>query len=130
MANHAGKEGLVTVDANTVAELTSWSFDESASTIDDSELSDAAESFLVDKTSWSGSIDAHWDETDTTAQGAMTIGASVTVVFKPEGATTGDTIYTGTAVVVGVSRGGSIGGMVSSSFSLTGVGALVAGVHA
>ena len=130
MANHAGKEGLVTVAGNTVAELTSWSVDESASTINDTELIDTAETFLIDKTSWTGSIEAHWDETDTTAQGAMTIGASVTVVFKPEGASTGDYIYTGTGLVTGIGRSASIGGMVSATFTLQGTGTLVQSTHA
>lgn len=130
MANHAAKEGLVTVDGGTILELTSWNFDESLSTIDDSELSDAAESFVSDKTSWTGSITVHWDDSDTTGQDVLILGASVAVIFLPEGNTTGDISYTGTALVDGVSRSGDIGSMVGSSFSLKGVGALTAGTVA
>ena len=127
MANHAGKEGLVTVAAGAVAELTSWSIDESASTINDTELIDSAETFLIDKSSWTGSIEAHWDETDTTAQGAMTIGASVAIIFYPEGDSASDTKYTGTGLITGVGRSASIGSMVSATFTIQGTGLLVAG---
>lgn len=125
MATHKGSEGTVTADANTVAELTSWSFDDTAGTIDDSELSDSAATFLADKTSWTGSIEAHWDETDTTAQGAMLAGALVVIVFEPEGSTTGDAIFTGSAIITSRSLSTSIGSTISASFSLQGTGALV-----
>lgn len=130
MANHAGKEGIVTVASNTVAEMTEWSVDETGNVIDDTELSDTAESHLAGTTSWTGSMTCHWDETDTTAQGAMTINASVAVVFLPEGNTTGDISRTGTATVVGKSQGAAINGMVTQSFSLQGTGALVDGTVA
>jgi hypothetical protein len=48
----------------------------------------------------------------------------VTVKFYPEGATTGDKYYTGTALVTGISRSASVDGMVDASYSLKGTGAL------
>ena len=130
MANHTGTDGVVTIGGNTVAELKSFSIDESANTIDDSVLSDTATTVQAGRTSWSGSIECLWDETDTTGQGAMTVGASVTIVFLPEGNTTGDTSYTGTAIITGVSKAIAEESMITQSFSLTGSGALTAGTVA
>ena len=127
MANHVGTNGLVTVAGNTVAELTGFSIEESASTIDNSVLGTTSTSAVAGKTSWTATIDCHWDETDTTGQGAMTVGSTVTIEFLPEGNTTGDTKFTGTAIITGSSKSVAIDSMISQSFSLTGVGQLVQG---
>jgi hypothetical protein len=124
MATHKGSEGIVKIGTNTVAEVTGFSFDETADTIEDTELSDSARTYVSDLTSFSGSIDCMWDETDTTGQGAMTAGASVTLNLYPEGATTGDTYYSGTALITSISRANAIGAMVTASFSFQGTGAL------
>lgn len=124
MATHKGSEGIVKIGTNTVAEVTGFSFDETADTIEDTSLSDSARTYVSDLTSFSGSIDCMWDETDTTGQGAMTVGASVTLNLYPEGATTGDTYYSGTALITSISRANAIGAMVTASFSFQGTGAL------
>jgi hypothetical protein len=130
MANHKGSEGEVKVGANTVAELTAWSLDESANTIDDSILSETVTSFQIGRTSWTGGAECFWDETDTNGQEALTIGASVTLNMYPEGSTTGDQYATGTAYVTGISMGASIDGMVTRSFTFQGTGALTWGTAA
>tara|TARA_R100000329_G_scaffold91994_1_gene76792 strand:- start:543 stop:932 length:390 start_codon:yes stop_codon:yes gene_type:complete len=124
MATHKGSEGIVKIGTNTVAEVTGFSFDETADTIEDTALSDSSRTYVSDLTSFSGSIDCMWDETDTTGQGAMTAGASVTLNLYPEGATTGDVYYTGTALITSISRANAIGAMVTASFSFQGTGAL------
>jgi predicted secreted protein len=75
-------------------------------------------------TSFSGSLDVFWDETDTNGQGALSIGSEVTLNVYPEGDTTGDTYYTGSAIVTGVSRSASFDGLVEASISVQGNGAL------
>lgn len=127
MANHRGSEGIVTVGGNVVAELLSWTVDETGDTIEDSELSDTAKTFVSDMTSWTASIECQWDETDTTGQGAMTIGATVACVFLPEGNVSGDVSRSGSAIITGKSQGNAKGAMVTQSFSLQGTGALTDG---
>lgn len=125
MATHKGSEGTVKVGANTIAELLSWSYEETAETVEDTALGDTAKTFLSGTTSWSGSAECHFDETDANGQEALTAGASVTLNLYPEGATTGDQYYTGTALVTSVSV--SVGGndeTVKRSFSFQGTGAL------
>ena len=124
MATHKGSEGLVKIGSNTVAEVTGFSFDETADTIEDTELSDSARTYVTDYTSSSGSVDCMWDETDTTGQGAMTIGSSVTLNLYPEGSDSGDTYYTVTALITGINRANAMGSMVTASFSFQGTGAM------
>ena len=127
MANHTGVDGIVQVGGNTVAEIKSFSLEESANTIDNSNLNSTATSFVAGKTSWTASIECQWDETDTTGQGAMSIGSTISVTFLPEGNTTGDTSYSGSAVITGVSKSIAEDAIITQSFTLQGSGALTAG---
>tara|TARA_R100000353_G_scaffold173734_1_gene140391 strand:+ start:89 stop:478 length:390 start_codon:yes stop_codon:yes gene_type:complete len=124
MATHKGSEGVVKVGTNTVAEVRSYSIDESADVLEDTSMGDSAKTYLASLTSFSGSLDVFWDETDTSGQGALTVGSSVTLNVYPEGADSGDTYYSGTALVTGVSRSGSFDGMVEASITVQGSGAL------
>lgn len=124
MATHAGSEGTVKVGANAVAEIRSYSLSETADTIEDTTMGDSARTYLSSLKSFNGSIDVFWDETDTTGQGALTAGASVTLNVYPEGATSSDTYYTGTAIVTGITVNGSFDGMVEASITVQGTGAL------
>ena len=124
MATHKGSEGVVKVGANTVAEVRSWTVTESADTLEDTSMGDTARTYKSSLTTFTGSLDVFWDETDTNGQGALTIGAEVTFNVYPEGDTAGDTYYTGTAIVTEVSRTASFDGLVEASVSLQGTGAL------
>lgn len=124
MTTHSGVDGAVTVSGNTVAEIKGFSVDESANTFDDSNLNDAAETHIVGRTSWNGSIECHWDEGDTTGQEAMTIGATITVVLLPEGNTSGDVSLSGTATITARALAVADQAVISQTFTLKGNGAL------
>ena len=127
MANHTGSEGTVKIAANVIAEIRNWSIDESGDTIEDTIMGESARTFKAGLTTWTGSLDCWWDETDTTGQGALTIGASVALNVYPEGDTTANIFYAGTALVTGIARNAALDGMVEASFSFQGSGALVEG---
>lgn len=124
MANHKGSEGDVKVGAVSIGELKGWSMSVSANTIDDSVLSDLWATKQSGQLSWTGSAECFWDELDTTGQGALTIGAVITLNMYPEGATTGDIYFTGSAIVTSIERSGEIDGIVGVSFSFEGNGIL------
>lgn len=124
MATHKGSEGIIKVGANTVAEVKSYSIEETGDTLETTTMGDAARTYTPSLTSWTASVDVFWDESDTTGQGALTIGTEVTLNVYPEGADTGDSYYTGSAIVTGVSISGSFDGMVEASISMQGTGAL------
>lgn len=124
MATHAGSEGTVKVGSNAVAEIRSFSIEETADTLEDTTMGDTARTYKSSLTSFSGSVDVLWDETDTSGQGALTIGASVTLNLYPEGDATGDTYLTGSAIVTGRSISSSYDGLVEMSITVQGNGAL------
>lgn len=126
MASHIGRDGVVKVGANVVAEVKSFSIEESADTVETTKMTDTARTHAITLTSFSGSLDCFWDETDTAGQGALTVGASVSLALYPEGDSVGATYYSGTALVTGVSRTASFDGMVEASISVQGTGALSA----
>lgn len=128
MANHLGSEGTVRVGAtDIIAEVRNWSFEETSETIEDTVLGDSARSYKSGLTSWSGSVDAYFDETDTNGQEAMTIGVEVNFRVYPESDATpdsGDVYFDGQAIVTGITRQASFDGMTEVSFSVQGNGAL------
>ena len=127
MANHKGSEGVAKVGTNTIAEVRDWSLSETAETIDDTTLGDTARTKKSSLTTASGSLTAFWDETDTSGQGAMTVGAEVTLNLYPEGATSGDTYATLSAVVTEKGVSTSLDGMVETSVSFEANGAVTWG---
>lgn len=126
MATHAGSEGTVKSGANAIAEVRSFSLEETADTIEDTTMGDASRTYLTGLKTFSGSVDVFWDETDTDGQVSFSVGSSVTFAVYPEGDTAGDTYYSGTAIVTGRTITSSFDGMVEASFTLQGSGALTA----
>ena len=124
MATHAGSEGTVKVGSNAIAEIRSFSIEETADTFEDTTIGDVARTYKPSLTSFSGSVDVFWDETDSTGQGALTIGAEVTLNLYPEGPSPGDTYLSGSAIVTSRSISSSFDGMVEMSISVQGNGAL------
>lgn len=130
MAVHAGSEGTVHVGTSPVAEIRSFSISETADTLETTSMGDTSRTYLPSLKSFSGSIDVFWDESDTTGQVALVVGAEVTIKFYPEGTTSGDTYLSGSAIVTGKTVNGSFDGMVEASITVQGTGALTTSVAA
>lgn len=124
MATHTGSEGTVRVGANAIAEIRSYSVEETADTAEDTSMGDSYRTFKTTLKAWSGSVDVFWDELDTTGQGALIVGSEVAVRFMPEGPTATDLYYFGNAIVTGKTVTGSFDGMVESTITLQGTGTL------
>lgn len=124
MATHAGSEGKVFIGTSQVAEVKSWSLEVTSDTVDASIIGTQWRKNQATIKSWSGSFDGFWDETDTTGQGALAVGATVTLNLYPEGDATGATFWTGNAIVTSIAYSGSFDGIVEATFSFTGSGAL------
>lgn len=125
MATHTGSEGTVRVGAtNSILEIRSYSLEETADTAEDTQMGDSYRTFKTTLKAWSGSVDVFWDELDTTGQGALVVGSEVAIRFMPEGATAGDIYLTGQAIVTGKTITGSFDGMVESTITVQGTGAL------
>lgn len=124
MANHTGNEGTIKVGANAVAEVTDWEINQEGATVNDTVIGDTWESNKpLNCSKWAGSLTCFWDETDTNGQGALEPGDEVTLNLYPEGATAGDTYFTGSAIVTSNKIGAARDGMVSNEISFLGNGA-------
>lgn len=125
MATHTGSEGTVRVGAsNDILEIRSYSVEETADTVEDTSMGDSYRTHKTTLKSWTGTVDVFWDETDSTGQGALTVGSEVTVRFMPEGTGGGDAYLSGSAIVTGKTVSASFDGMVESTITLQGTGAL------
>jgi len=102
MATHMGSEGTVKIGANAVAEIESFSLTLTATNAEKVALGDAYVARTSGIKDANGTVTCFWDETDTTGQEAMTAGATVALNLYPEGATTGDTYFTGNALITDV----------------------------
>ena len=123
MATHHGKEGVVTVGGTAVGELTGFTLETTADVVEDTQLSDAAKSFITGRTSFSGSLDMNYDESDA-QQETLIVGSEISFVLLPEGNTGGDQSFTGTGIVTGMSITNGMDAIVSRNVTFQGTGSL------
>ena len=125
MATHHGSEGLVKVSSNTVAEVTGFTFTQTAEYAEDTALADTDKTYNVTAIkSWSGNLSCFWDETDTNGQVALAPGANVALKLYPEGDASTDTFYEGNALITDITRTVSRGAITEITFNFIGNGAL------
>jgi hypothetical protein len=126
MATHHGKEGVVTAGGTAVGELTGFTLETTGDVVEDTALTDSAKSFLSGRTSFSGTLEMHYDETDA-QQETLTAGSSISFVLLPEGNDSGDQSFTGTGIVTGMSVNNAMDSVVSRTVTFQGTGALTKG---
>ena len=126
MATHHGKEGVVTVGGTGVGELTGFTLETTGDVVEDTALTDATKSFVAGRTSFSGTLEMHFDETDT-PQTNLTAGSSLAFILLPEGNSSGDRSFSGTGIVTGMSVNNSMDAIVSRTVTFQGTGALTIG---
>lgn len=125
MATINGNDGIVKVGTNTIAEVQNFELNETAATIRTTAMGDTWETRSAGLNSWSGSLTCHLDDTDTSGQEALTVGAEVTLNLYPEGDTSGDEEYSGSAIITQVGTSQTFDNQtVQRSFSFEGNGAL------
>lgn len=120
MSTHAGSEGIVKIGENRIAEVKSWNLEEVCDTVDSSVIGTRWRKNMATILSWSGSIDAFWDESEVGNQGMLKIGNVVELRLYASGEGDGSKYFTGNAIVTGISRQASFDGLVESSFTFQG----------
>ena len=128
MATHHGKEGVVTAGGTGIGELTGFTLETTADVVEDTALTDATKSFLAGRTSFSGTLEMHFDETDA-GQTQLVSGASLTFKLLPEGSSAGDRKFEGAGIVTGMSVNQPLDGVVARSVTFQGTGALTIGTE-
>lgn len=121
MATHAGSEGTVKVGGSVLGEIRSFSLEISGEVIEDTSMGDTFRSFKPGLRVFTASVECFFDETDA-AQNALDVGSQLTLELFPEGASSGDTFFSGTVIVTGKTVTSSFDGMVEVAFSAQGTG--------
>ena len=126
MSTRHGKDGVVKVGAVTIAEVDNWSLNQAAAVANDTAMGDDWETHIAGKTikSWNGQLTCHYDPTDLTGQGALDVGASVTLKLYAEGTATGAIEFSGTATITAVGLTVAKDAVEQRTFSFQGNGAL------
>ena len=123
MATHFGKEGVVTAGGTGIGELTGYTLETTADVVEDTQLSDATKSFVAGRTSFSGTLEMSYDETDSPQQ-TLTAGTSIAFILLPEGNASGDEKFSGSGIITGMSVNNSMDAIVSRTVTFQGTGAL------
>ena len=126
MATHHGKEGVVTAGGTAVGELTSFTLETTGDVVEDTALTDATKSFVAGRTSFSGTLEMHFDETDT-PQTNLVAGATIAFILLPEGNASGDRSFSGSGIVTGMSVNNAMDAIVSRTVTFQGTGDLTIG---
>ena len=126
MATHHGKEGVVTAGGSGVGELTGFTLETTADVVEDTALTDATKSFVAGRTSFSGTLEMSYDETDSPQQ-TLTAGTSISFVLGPEGDGSGDEIFSGSGIITGMSVNVGLDAITTRSVTFQGTGALTRG---
>tara|TARA_Y100001963_G_C6485008_1_gene310715 strand:- start:83 stop:469 length:387 start_codon:yes stop_codon:yes gene_type:complete len=126
MATFSGSAGVVKAGGNAIGEIRSFTVDQTGDTVEDTAMGDTTRSFKATLSTFTASVDALFDDTDT-AQTAMTIGSSLAFLFQPEGSGSGAYQLSGSGIVTGISQTQSFDGLVERSFTVQGTGALTIG---
>jgi hypothetical protein len=126
MATHFGKEGVVTAGGTGIGELTGYTLETTADVVEDTQLSDSTKSFVAGRTSFSGTLEMSYDETDSPQQ-TLTAGTTIAFILAPEGNSTGDETFTGSGIVTGMSVNVTLDGITTRSVTFQGTGTLTRG---
>lgn len=124
MSTYKGNNGVVKVDANSVAEIRRIEVNEQTDTLEDTVMGDVWKSFLAGHKEWDGTVEGFQDPTDANGQVALANGATVAVHFLHQGEGAGNIDVNGSAIVSNLRTSQGHDGLVEFSCSLKGVGAL------
>ena len=124
MATFTGKDGVIKIGADTLAQARSWTIETTAEPIEHSVIGNVWRDYQAGLNGYTASLEGYYDMTDT-AQQAIDIGANLTFQLFPAGEVTGQKQYDGTAYVTAFSETASFDGMVEFTATLQGTGPLV-----
>ncbi len=116
MTTATGNSGSVSFGGSAITELKSWSLEESAEQIDDTAMGDTNKTAKSGLPSASGTIEVHYDESDS-VQEAMDAGETGVLVLYPEGNDSDSPRITLTVQVTGRSTSGAIDEILPQSFT-------------
>ena len=123
MATHTGSEGTVKIGSATLGDIRSFNLNITTDVIEDTSMGDSFRSFKAGLSQFTADLEVFFDETDA-AQNALDPAAQLTLELYPEGASSGDTYFTGTVIVTSKTVTSTVDGMVEASFTAQGTGGI------
>jgi len=121
MAVLKGKDGSISAGLNNLANITSFSINEEADTLETTAMGNAGyKTFVGSLKSWSGTVEAVFDDTDS----AVTVGSAITLTVVVDDGSSNQVQYSGSCIVTSRSVEVGVADLVTVSFDVTGTGAL------
>lgn len=121
MAVLKGKDGSISVGLNNLANITSFTINEEADTLETTAMGNAGyKTFVGSLKSWSGTVEAIFDDTDTAVQ----VGGSITLTVLVDNGSAEQVRYSGDCIVTSRSVEVAVADLVGVTFEVTGSGAL------
>lgn len=121
MAAIKGQFGLIKAGGSTVAEVRSFTVNQTATLEDNTGIEQEWKEFFVTNTEWAAQISIFWDDANTAL---FPIGSTVSVVFYPLHETDENSRYFGNGIVVSRQITGQFDTMVEATISIVGDGDL------
>ena len=123
MAAVAGKDGLLKIGNDTMAEVQNWNLDASAEMLDSASLGDEWKEKTPGLGEWTATVEVSWSMGDTAQVAVQNAFLNKTSV-SPKLYTNSTNYYSGTAYVSSLSVSDPVDGLVTASMELAGSGAL------
>lgn len=125
MATVHGKDGVIKIGANSVAEVQSFDLDLSTKLAEHDSMGDPAVLRKAGIDDSKGSISCLWDKSDATGQETLKNGTSVALELYPEGTASGDKKFAVPAIVANFKVTATKGDIVKADFTFEGNGLVV-----
>ena len=121
MAVLKGKDGSISAGLNNLANITSFSINEEADTLETTAMGNAGyKTFVGSLKSWSGTVEAVFDDTDS----AVAVGSAITLTVVVDDGSSNQVQYSGSCIVTSRSVEVAVADLVGVTFEVTGTGAL------
>ena len=121
MAAIKGKDGVVSIAAQPVAQVKSYSITESTETAETTVMGNNSKTHVPTIKSWEGSVDVVYNSQEFTDTDLLPGGAEVALILYPAG--TGNN-YNGSIIVTSMEVTGETADVVSATINFTGTGDL------
>jgi hypothetical protein len=121
MAVLKGKDGSISAGLNNLANITSFTINEEADTLETTAMGNAGyKTFVGSLKSWSGTVEAVFDDTDS----AVVVGSAITLTVVVDDGSSNQVQYSGSCIVTSRSVEVAVADLVGVTFEVTGTGAL------
>lgn len=126
MAAYTGQDGTMSIGGTSVAELRSFSIDQTNNTVEATVMGDDWKTYKTTQYEWSGTADIYMNSTSNNVSNisAITTGAEAALEAFPGGNTSTYDKLAGNIIVTGLSVSSSMDGIVEATVSFQGTGAL------